>query len=115
LAAVVEALRLRAAAATDLVAQGLLDPEAALTLVVWPTDKVLISEPGVRRSGGPESRTEEQRLRALALVDAGWSWAAAVREVGVPKTTVGTWIRKRSVARVGDDSETTPGPHRQRI
>jgi hypothetical protein len=28
----------------------------------------------------------------------GLSWAQAGREVGVPKTTVGTWIKKRSVA-----------------
>jgi hypothetical protein len=49
------------------------------------------------------------------LVDAGWSWAQAGREVGVPKTTVGTWIKKRSVAQVGDGSETTPGPHRHSI
>jgi hypothetical protein len=32
-------------------------------------------------------------LRALALVDAGWSWAEAAREVGVAKGTVGTWVR----------------------
>jgi hypothetical protein len=29
------------------------------------------------------------------LVDAGWSWAEAAREVGVAKGTVGGWVRKR--------------------
>jgi Homeodomain-like domain len=42
-------------------------------------------------------RSEAQRLRALELVDAGWSWAAAGREVGAAKQTVGTWIRKRQL------------------
>jgi hypothetical protein len=36
----------------------------------------------------------------LELVDEGWSWAAAGREVGCPKSTVGTWIRKRQLKRV---------------
>ena len=55
-------------------------------------------DPACADQGGPKARTEEQRLRALELVDAGWSWAQAAREVGVPKTTVQTWIKKRSVA-----------------
>jgi hypothetical protein len=80
-------------------AQGLLDSEAALTLVVWPTDKVLIASEACADEGGPKARTEQQRLRALELVDAGWSWAQTGREVGVPKTTIGTWIRKRRDAR----------------
>jgi DNA-directed RNA polymerase specialized sigma24 family protein len=32
----------------------------------------------------------------MELVDAGCSWAEAARLVGVPKGTVGTWVRKRT-------------------
>jgi hypothetical protein len=81
----VDALRVRAAAAIDLVAQGLLDSESALTLVVWPTDKVLIASEACADQGGHKARTEGQRLRALELVDAGYSWAQASREFGVPR------------------------------
>ena len=90
-----DALRVRAAAAIDLVAHGLLDSDVALAHVVWPTEEVLVASEACADQGGPKARTEEQRLRALELVDAGWSWAAAGREVGVPKTTVQTWIKKR--------------------
>lgn len=38
----------------------------------------LVAAEGVRRRSYPEG----QRLRALALVDAGWSWAQAGRELG---------------------------------
>jgi DNA-binding NarL/FixJ family response regulator len=91
----VDALRVRAAAAIDLVAQGLLDSEAALTLVVWPTDKVLIASEACADQDGRNAYTEGQRERALELVDSGLSWAQAGREVGVSKSTVGTWVRKR--------------------
>ena len=70
----------------------------ALAHVVWPTDKVLVASEECADQGGPKARTEEQRLRALALVDAGVSWAAAGREVGVAKTTVQTWVKKRRLA-----------------
>ena len=66
--------------------------------MVWPTDKVLVASEACAEQGGPKARTEEQRLRALELVDAGMSWAQAGREVGVPKTTVQTWLKRRSVA-----------------
>jgi transposase-like protein len=46
-------------------------------------------------SGGRRRYSDAQRLRALELVDCGCSWAEGGREVGVPKTTVGTWVRKR--------------------
>jgi Homeodomain-like domain len=94
----VDALRVREAAALDLVKQGLLDSDLALAHVVWPTDKLLVASEECADQSGPKARTEEQRLRELELVDAGWSWAQAAREVGVPKTTVQTWIKKRSVA-----------------
>ena len=93
-----DALRVREAAAIDLVKQGLLDSDLARAHVVWPTDKVLVASGACADQLGPKARTEEQCLRALALVDAGWSWAAAGREVGAPKTTVGTWIKKRRLA-----------------
>jgi Homeodomain-like domain len=48
--------------------------------------------------GGRQVWTDEQRVRALGLVDAGWLWAQAGREFGVAKTTVGTWVRKRQLA-----------------
>ena len=110
-----DALRVREAAAIDLVAHGLLDSDLALAYVVWPTDKVLVASDAVADQGGPKARTEEQRVRALELVDAGWSWAAAGREIGVPKTTVQTWLKRRSVAGNGDGSQTTPRPHHHRI
>jgi hypothetical protein len=71
--------------------------------------------------------SESQRLRALALVDAGWSWGEAAREVGVAKGTVGTWVRsgvpphsphKRSRTRlsgqtagVGETAQRSPSRH----
>jgi hypothetical protein len=93
----VDALRIREIAAIDLIRQGLLDSDLALAHVVWPTDKVLVASETCADQGGPKARTE-QRVRALELVDAGGSWAEAGREVGVPKTTVQTWIKKLSVA-----------------
>ena len=78
--------------------QGLLDRDIALAHAAWPTAEVLVASEACADQGGPKARTEEQRSRALELVDAGMSWAAAGREVGVPKTTVGTWIRKRRLA-----------------
>jgi hypothetical protein len=63
---VVDALRVRAAAAIDLVEQGLLDSNVTLAHVVWPTDKVLVASEVCADQGGPKARTEEQRLRALA-------------------------------------------------
>jgi hypothetical protein len=39
--------------------------------------------------------TAEVRVRALELVDAGMSWAAPGREVGVPKPTIGQWVSAR--------------------
>ena len=53
--------------------------------------QVVAAEGGVRRA------LRRTRLRALELVDAGWSWAQAGREVGVAKT-IQTWIKKRSAA-----------------
>jgi transposase-like protein len=62
----------------------------------WPPEEVVsasntVAAAGERRRGC----SEEQRLRALALVDGGYSWAQAAREVGVTKATIGTWIRRR--------------------
>src|SRR5262245_17901983 len=56
---------------------------------------------GIRAPGSREY-PEEVRQRALELVDADCSWAQAAAEVGVPKSTVGDWIRKRRVAGNGD-------------
>jgi Homeodomain-like domain len=90
------ALEVREVAAVDLVARGQLDPRDALALVAWPTQKVVAASAAAVGAGRTRKRrSEAQRLRALELVDAGWSWAAAGREVGAPKQTVGTWIRKR--------------------
>ena len=93
------ALEVREVAAVDLVARGLLDPRDALALVAWPSGKVAAASVAAVGAGRTRKlRPEKERLRALELVDAGWSWAAAGREVGAPKSTVGTWLKKRSVA-----------------
>jgi hypothetical protein len=90
------ALEVREVAAVDLVASGQLDPRDALALVVWPSVAVVAASVAAVDAGKTRKRrSEAQRLRALELVDAGWSWAAAGREVGAPKQTVGTWVRKR--------------------
>jgi Homeodomain-like domain len=81
-----------------LVAQGQLDPRDALALVAWPSVAVVAASVAAVGAGRTRKRrSEAQRLRALELVDQGWSWAAAGREVGAPKSTVGTWIRKRQL------------------
>lgn len=52
--------------------------------------------PGVRRRAGThDSRiyTGDEKHRVLALVDAGYSFAAAGRELGVSRSTVGGWVR----------------------
>jgi Homeodomain-like domain len=93
------ALEVREVAAVDLVARGQLDPRDALALVAWPSVTVVAASAAAVGAGRTRKRrSEAQRLRALELVDEGWSWAATGREVGVPKTTVQTWIKKRSVA-----------------
>jgi Homeodomain-like domain len=95
----VDALEVREVAAADLVARGQLDPRDALALVAWPSVAVVAASAAAVDAGKTRHRRpEKERLRALELVDAGWSWAAAGREVGVPKTTVQTWIKKQSVA-----------------
>ena len=75
----------------------------ALDYVVSPTPRLaaINSEPG-------RIHSEETRRRALDLVDAGMSWAAAGREVGVPKPTIGMWVSARHAAGApgnGDESE----------
>jgi hypothetical protein len=95
----VDALRVRVAAAHDLVDKGLIDGELALIYILWPSAAVESASAVVAAEGGVRRRcSDATKLWALELVDAGWSWAAAGREAGVPKTTVQTWIKKRSVA-----------------
>jgi hypothetical protein len=94
-----DGLEVRAQAAVDLARKGLLDGAVALSYVLWPTEAVeaaseAVAAEGVRRG----HHSERTRLRALELVDAGAKWAEAARLVGVPKQTVGTWIRKRRLA-----------------
>ena len=89
----------RVQAARELVDAGVLDGLLALSYVIFPNEAVESASAVV----AAESRmrhgySDEQRVRALTLVDAGWSWAEAGRELGLPKTTVGTWVRKRQLA-----------------
>jgi hypothetical protein len=54
---------------------------------------------GARTRGNtPKAWTEADRVRALELVDAGWSQARAGRELGVPRPTVGAWVSARRSA-----------------
>jgi len=85
------AIQARAEAARQLIATGEFSPEVALSYVVWPTAS-LADIPG---------RMEHDasiRQRALELVDAGLSQAQAGAAVGVPRTTIQTWVRQRRVA-----------------
>jgi hypothetical protein len=76
--------------------KGLLDGALALSLIAWPTEEVEAASAVVAAEGVlPGKHSERTRLRALELVDAGYSWAQAARLVGVSKGTLGTWIRKR--------------------
>ena len=81
------ALGVRAAAARELIRVGELDPFVALSFVVWPTRQ--LAEIPERVNAHPA----ELRQHALELVAGGASWAAAARVVGVPKTTVGFWVK----------------------
>ena len=83
-----DGLEIRAAAAVDLARTGLLDGALALSYVLWPTEAVeAASEAAAAEGAVPGRHRERTRLRALELVEAGWSWAEAGREVGVAKTT----------------------------
>jgi hypothetical protein len=94
-----DGLEVRAQAAVDLARKGLLDPAVALSYAVWPTPAVeAASEAGAAEGIRRGQHCERTRLLALELVDRGYSWASAGRSVGVPKTTVGTWVRKRQLA-----------------
>ena len=94
-----DALRVRAAAAHDLARKGLLDGALALSYVLWPTEAIEAASEAVAAEGAVRGRhSERTRLRALELIDLGHTWAEAGRLVGVPKTTVQTWIKRRSVA-----------------
>jgi hypothetical protein len=105
------ALYTRGAAARELILNRELDPAVALSYVVWPSRKLAEASASItRRVYG-----EDVRRRALELVDAGYSWSAAGREVGVHKATVGDWVRRAAVAGNGDGFETTPGPHQHSV
>jgi hypothetical protein len=104
-----DALQVRVAAAHELVDKGLLDGMLALSYVIFPSEAVEAASALVAAEGGVGRRcSDATRLRALELVDAGMSWAQAAREVGVAKTTVGTWIRKRKLAPERCHSVATP-------
>jgi hypothetical protein len=105
----VDGLQVRAAAALKLIASRELAPEIALSLVVWPParlEEASAYRPRQKASNtdrSPRQRySEDVRRRALELVDSGMSWGQAARELGVPKTTIGVWIKKRRVAGNGD-------------
>jgi hypothetical protein len=92
-----DGLEVRTAAAHDLARRGLLDGALALSYVLFPTEAVEAASEAVAAEGAVRGRhSERTRLRALELVDAGATWAEAARLVGVPKQTVGTWVRKRA-------------------
>ncbi len=93
-----DALLVRAQAARELVGKGLLDGELALAYVIFPTEAVEAASAAVAVEDERPRSSASAQVRALELVDAGWSWSEAGREVGVPKSTVGAWIRKRRVA-----------------
>ena len=83
---------------------GLLDGEIALSYVLWPTPAVEAASEAVAASGGlRREHSASTRARALELVDAGATWAEAARLVGVPKQTLGMWVRKRRRAVAADD------------
>ena len=71
----------------------------------------LRGQPDSLAANGRSPVGAEQKQRALELVEQGWSWAQAAREVGVHKQTVGGWIKRRRVAARGDNPETTPPAH----
>ena len=86
-------------AAHDRVDKGFIDGALALSFILWPSEAVEAASDAVAAEGGVRrGYSDEQRLRALELVDAGRSWAEAGRELGLPKTTVGAWVRKRRLA-----------------
>jgi hypothetical protein len=76
-------LHTRARAARELIRARELDPDIALSFVVWPSPRLAALSLEGRRV-----YSEETRLRALGFVDGGMSWAVAGRELGVPKPTV---------------------------
>ena len=84
-------LQVRAAAARALIAAGELEPAAALSYVIWPS--MAVAAASTQRGGNAE-----RRERALALVDAGVSWAEAAACVGVTKASIGDWLRTTRTA-----------------
>ena len=67
--------------------------------VVWPTEDVLVASEAVADQGG-EGQDGGTEAAGVGVVDAGWPWAQAGREVGVAKTTAGTWIKEAKEATV---------------
>jgi Homeodomain-like domain-containing protein len=85
----------RAQAARELIASGEVDPALALSHVVWPDRTLAELSATVSR---PTPRPDELRQRALELVSAGLSQAAAGAAIGVPRTTIQLWVRQLRLA-----------------
>lgn len=86
---------IRVSAARDLVAVGELDGWKALEWMLWPSKDVAAASETVARTTKRRGYSNETKQRALELVDSGLSWAAVGRRLGVPKPTVGMWVRAR--------------------
>ena len=94
-----DALRIREAAAIDLARKGLIDGALALSFIVWPTEAVEAASEAVAAEGAVRGRTARGRGcgRSSSSMPAVRGREAA-RLVGVPKGTLGTWVRMRQRA-----------------
>jgi hypothetical protein len=90
------ALEVREVAAVDLVARGQLDPQDALALVACRAWRSWLppSLPCVRGRRASGAARRSGCVRSSWSITVGRGLLPAVR-VGCPKSTVGTWIRKR--------------------
>jgi hypothetical protein len=84
-------------AVRELIVSQRVHPLVGLSYVLWPTPEIMAACERVAAEGG-RRYAPEVRERALALVDAGLSHSEAGHEVGLPRSTVTAWVRKRRAA-----------------
>jgi hypothetical protein len=90
----------RGAYMAEFVRQGLLEPDEALVLTVWPSaraDAAITAHFAAVGGSGRRFRryTQAQKDEAIRLVQGGASYLEAGRAVGAHRTRVRDWVRPR--------------------
>jgi hypothetical protein len=94
-------LQIRHLAALELVRDGVLAGDLALSYVIFPSDTVLAASESTETNWSATGRLEfppEVRAKAVALVEDGHSWSKAGQAVGASTQSVGLWVRAARTA-----------------